>query len=864
MGQKDVSMMMVSGNEGSGKSTFIANLWKELSNKAYTVIPFFGNISRFSGNVKNMIQYFVYEITKLNEGAAEFNKLPDIGTEEGRYLWTEELKNQINLYNKSNSSKIVFLIDGLSRIKEQTYSGNFWFWISAIRSTEVHLIFTCENKNSLDIKEEISVRIKESVYDPTEFQIPKLSMDEIENSFLELLGMKEVGNRVWKKIITKKNINNFLYLKLIYERLNMFDKWDHKRADVNGKGIEGIQKHQEQLVEDMPDNIKQMWCYFAQEVEGRVGCPGCMQLLQIMACTRTGLRITDIQEVLKKSGYICQDEAFYRIMSFLDEYLFVNEDGRIGFVNASFRSAMFNFGQLKKVYLYVKKLPANDVVYKNEMVYLLCAMRDYKTLFDFLVRVEMSKDDKLIACILDKVIDYLNNDCNVWMEEKIEEWISIGKNCYEVFDIFSKFFVKIIRKNFYMDIKCISNMFLKTIYEIVDKHPLDDEKLLSYYELILELDKHAKSELREQYLNKINEQLNPYEIKKAGQAPVKSERGQYVENIRKQAEDEMKFGDVIVSASIKEILTEIIYNYTEVLSISKELSALYEWIYQKIAERVQINNNSAVEWTSVENTICCGVILFGISNVEYLNEMRRRDYLIKAMSIVEKCEWLMERYRGAENWNEKYNYLVEKSAVMFFLASDNSILNWDVRIRCAISVLVFHDRIDRKKAGFNVRLCKERLLKLGVISGEVRIRYAAWSEWSEWTLRKLYASQLRQVKSKTGNFKRIITMLTGYRIITYKDHEKPKYKTVKVLVNPAETPPSYTTVKVLESFGTSVKREPIHKEDTICKNRKIYSYRIRGVRSEIENSDEMIEEYLVEEERKNPWMILDRFREKHN
>lgn len=74
-------------------------------------------------------------------------------------------------------------------------------------------------------------------------------------------------------------------------------------------------------------------------------------------------------------------------------------------------------------------------------------------------------------------------------------------------------------------------------------------------------------------------------------------------------------------------------------------------------------------------------------------------------------------------------------------------------------------------------------------------KYTAWSSWSDWTDKVQYPTQLQQVKSKTQRTTVTQTVITGYKVITYKDSSKPIYKQVQVQTGTK-------TEKKCASYGT--------------------------------------------------------------
>lgn len=76
-------------------------------------------------------------------------------------------------------------------------------------------------------------------------------------------------------------------------------------------------------------------------------------------------------------------------------------------------------------------------------------------------------------------------------------------------------------------------------------------------------------------------------------------------------------------------------------------------------------------------------------------------------------------------------------------------------------------------------------------------KFTEWSTWSDWSDKEQYATQLKQVKSKTVKTTVDQKILTGYNVTTYRDSNKPIYKQVQVQSGTR-------TEKVCASYGTRV------------------------------------------------------------
>lgn len=858
--QETSKNLLISGKDGSGKTTLIANLTVELKRRAYIVIPFLANSSAFSGSCNNMVQYFVFEMKKLNGIADSLNNAPQIKTPEGMHWWYKELERQIWIFKSRNSTKVIFLVDEPYLMSKELDDWNLWFWVSAVEKEGASLIFTCNS----EITDSIQDTLKKLSIVAEMCGISKLLANEVSEQFLLLLGRKELNSRIRDKIYEKESSDNYLYLKLVYERLCMYSKSDNDRVVQEGTGIEGIFKVQEALIDEMPDSLSEMWRFFAEAVGKNIGSSVCLDILKIIACSKSGMRKEDIQKILVMLKHSCSDNDFNRIYFYLSEYLFMHEDGRIEFANNSFRKALLfgdNREMIKKIYLHVRKLPISDIVYLNEVIYLLDKMSDYKTLFDLFVHAESLGDSNYISNLAGNAIFYLNRYGGFWMEEKIEKWISAGEENYDVFDIYLKFFLRILAQNNFMDRKSVSEMLLKTAKSILSKYALDDMKKYQYYQCIIKLDKYANTGKREEYIESMNNLLKQLCAEKQDPTGENLAAGtivkqQIVENIQKQILGEMKIGSMVFPEFSKEILYKAIYDCVEWDDMSCDNSKLYDNIKRDVFNRFSTGNIKDAEWTDFAQNCNYGVVMAGLSNLEDLALEVRCNCIKLSCDILERCGQVVEEYKETEDWAKQYHKYLMSSMEILFLLSANPIIEVNKRIKCIVAILLYQGKGHPTQGGFNLKYCKERLNALGVQTGQIRIKYTAWTAWFPWSLERKYATQLRQVKSKT--FKQTITttILTGYKVITYKDAKKPIYRSVQVALNPKDPETKYKTVRVLTGYGTSEKRVPIYKNEQRIKTGKCYSIRIRGLTTYIDNSENLIEKYLSKIEQQNPWLIL--------
>ncbi len=153
---------------------------------------------------------------------------------------------------------------------------------------------------------------------------------------------KQLPPEIITPIAELKSAVNPLFLSLVIQRLTMFDKDDFVEINAKGGSQQSIDDYMLSVIKSLPDTAEEMACAILNEVGERINKRFCDKVIALLAVSRRGLRVSDLQTIFKANNEEFDNADFALLTKYLGNFFLERIDGRIDFTHRVIR-----FGLLK-------------------------------------------------------------------------------------------------------------------------------------------------------------------------------------------------------------------------------------------------------------------------------------------------------------------------------------------------------------------------------------------------------------------------------------------------------------------------------------------------------------------------------------
>jgi|GEM_PF-6171378 len=381
----DVSLFLLKGESGSGKSTIIARLTVDLVLEGALAIPFVcGAEGCYS--TEDLLSQLIFVLEK------ELGEQHD-GGEEDTF---KDLRNRFAYLcgvfgEKKFQRTFVVAVDGLESLFG---SGARTFdWLPAVLPQNIKVISCCMDDAN------VSVPLYYAGKAAVERRAP-LTPQERPAIVAGILASahKQLGMELVKKMSALDSSSSPLYLSLILQRLMMINSQDFGMIAQKGNDMAAINAHLAYIVETSPAGVQELCAAVVQEAGERIENRLCINVLHLLTWSKRGLREKDIEEICRLKGIPFNSLDFARLMKYMHPYFMSLGDGRIDFSHKLIRSGILKtMDEREKVRIclmikaYVKTLPPDDPVCAEEMVQCSWYVNDIASVAEYIGTLDFSK-----------------------------------------------------------------------------------------------------------------------------------------------------------------------------------------------------------------------------------------------------------------------------------------------------------------------------------------------------------------------------------------------------------------------------------------------------------------------------------------
>lgn len=361
------------GESGCGKTSLMCKIATDLRKENKHVITLLAGSSLYN-NSQFWLEQMVYLLEEsLSEPHANF--LPS--AEEWETDFYNKWKLRLSELCGKTREPIYFIIDGIDQLEEtDPHRNKIDFLPTTTKNTHCLVSYTSDFKKNLQV----------NARDFQSREIPLLDVKNIKLVLEKILKRyeKDLFPKTAAAVKEKKSAKNFLFLQMCARYLLMISA----RELTTLKSPQDIVDMTVERIGDVPDSVEDAaWFIIEQAAEKLCKNPqAALDAIKLIAASRTGLRIFDLQEILGFDNLLTLD--FWRLRKYLhDEFFIDRPNGCIDFAHQIIRKAVSD--KLKAENLldtcenlianYLEKLPEKDPLRCSEGFF----FAQKKSMFDF-------------------------------------------------------------------------------------------------------------------------------------------------------------------------------------------------------------------------------------------------------------------------------------------------------------------------------------------------------------------------------------------------------------------------------------------------------------------------------------------------
>lgn len=223
---------------------------------------------------------------------------------------------------------------------------------------------------------------------------------------------KQLTSKVCDVLFSKEISQNPLFLYLAINNLCLMDEEDYNWINQYSDFMEGITNRQIEIVNHFPDNINQMASESLKKVSKIIQSEAIERCIDYLAVSRHGLRIIDLDQLLKKEELSFVPLHFSQLIHFMNDLYVLRFDGRYDYLHRSLRDGILNSLEHtdnlhRRIAEHLMSLSEDDVVRQQELYY-------------HLIQADMNEEYIIMAS---QAIDKHRPEQNYVMEELYHQCI---------------------------------------------------------------------------------------------------------------------------------------------------------------------------------------------------------------------------------------------------------------------------------------------------------------------------------------------------------------------------------------------------------------------------------------------------------
>lgn len=392
-------LLVLKGAAGSGKSALLSAMAMRMKELGQDAVPYISCLTLKSSTALSLVKSMCLELEKrlsFTHPETEFQDEKE---------WLQYFESLCREMNSADTEPVIFLIDAVDQLFPDGLSDELAF-VPKTLGKNVRMVVTCLSDFSA------GVYAFETI----------LPMDRAEQEDI-IAGMlesrrREIGRDVIRKMLEKTSADNPLYLTQLLSRLLLMDREDFRSIIESGDGMDAITAYQCRIIEEAPEGLGSLAAAVFSVAAERINKELIEKISQLLAVSRSGLRMADLQAALPDTFNTLD---FIHFVHYMSDSFIQREDGRFDFMHKSMREGILEqCGDQKRLHAGLaaafEKEPEEDPVRRTEMIY----------------HVLMARDTEKFLQYLEGILDPEEEDAGQTSGEKKTLLKSAGRRVYEV------------------------------------------------------------------------------------------------------------------------------------------------------------------------------------------------------------------------------------------------------------------------------------------------------------------------------------------------------------------------------------------------------------------------------------------------
>ena len=360
-------LLVLKGAAGSGKSALLSAIAMKLRQLGQDAVPYISCLTLQSSSALSLVKSMCRELEKRLSFVS-----PDTEFQEEKE-WLQYLESLCREMNAAAVSPVYFLIDAADQLFPDGLSDELAF-IPKTLGDNVRMVVTCLTGFSAGVH----------AYET----LQPMNRDEQEEIIAGMLSSRrrEISREVIRKMLEKTSADNPLYLTLLLTRLLLMNRDDFSSIVQSGDGMDAITEYQCQIVEKAPEELGSLAAAVFSVAAERVNKELIEKISGLLAVSRSGLRMADLQAVLPDTFNTLD---FIHFVHYMSDSFIQREDGRFDFMHKSMREGILaQCGDTQALHAELaagfEREPEEDPVRRTEMIYHVLMTRDTEKFLRYL------------------------------------------------------------------------------------------------------------------------------------------------------------------------------------------------------------------------------------------------------------------------------------------------------------------------------------------------------------------------------------------------------------------------------------------------------------------------------------------------
>lgn len=407
---RDNKTLMITGPSGSGKSTLISRLGTDLSKDkdGYNVIPIYCGFTEKATNGFDILRYIIWILENRLDEHSHYEETVDLAHNKLENYYSH-IAHLFDRYENTKSKPIVFIIDGINQLIQDEVIESLTF-IPSKKYTNIHFVISMIYQQTLPCDYECVELV--------DLEIPERKI--VAKSLLKI-NHRELSDTVIESLCNLRSAGLPLYIRLIIDRLLMMNREDFQYISEYGGTIETINNYQLSLINNCPDSISEMSFFLLNHAAKVLGGSSVNTILYLIAISRKGLRITDIEGILSKLNVSWNQIDFLSYIKYMRSAFVFRNDGRIDFSHDSIKEGYLS--NCEDVYHYNQSIAEHllslqlyDPIRSEEVVWHLIQTDMYQDFYTTITKYCWEhKSEEQIKKMAKDVINYMSQSSDTWL-----------------------------------------------------------------------------------------------------------------------------------------------------------------------------------------------------------------------------------------------------------------------------------------------------------------------------------------------------------------------------------------------------------------------------------------------------------------